>query len=102
MMASLPLTINALHKKEMKYHGNFGHTLGRIQHICLMIIVDICYTSCCLAIKTVEPNLPGFQGLKQCIQYLNSHPQKPIFYPYNYYDGSNVIRLTWISNQVKE
>ena len=29
------------------------------------------------------------------------HPYKPIFYPYNYYYGSNVIRLTWSGNQVE-
>ena len=28
-----------------------------------------------------------------------SHPHKPIFYPSNFYDGSNTTRLTWIGNQ---
>ena len=31
-----------------------------------------------------------------------SHPHKPIFYPSNYYDGSNVISLTWSRNQVED
>ena len=31
-----------------------------------------------------------------------SHPHTPIFYPFNYYDGSNVIRLTWSGNQMEE
>ena len=31
-----------------------------------------------------------------------SHPHKPIFYPSNFYDRSNAIRLTWILNQVKD
>ena len=31
-----------------------------------------------------------------------SHPHKPIFYPSNYYCVSNVIRLTWIGNQVED
>ena len=44
-MAALPLTENALHKSEMEYNGKFGHTIGRIQHISLMIIIDICYTA---------------------------------------------------------
>ena len=46
--------------------------------------------------------LPSFQGIKICIQYIASHPHKPIFYPSDYYDGSNVIRLTWIGNQVED
>ena len=47
-------------------------------------------------------NIPGLQGLKCCIKYLASHPHKPIVYPSNYYDGSNVIKLTWSENQVED
>ena len=85
LMASLPLTGNALHNSEMEYHGNFLHTLGRIQHISLMSIIGMCYSTYCLATQTVAPNLPGFQGIKRCVQYLASHPHKTIFNPYNYY-----------------
>ena len=46
-------------------------------------------------------NLPGFQGIKCCVQYLASTPHKNIFYPSNYYDGSNATRLTWSVNQVE-
>ena len=86
----------------MKYHGKFAHILGWIQHIDLMIRIGICYTACCMETHTVAPNITGFQGLKHCIQYMDSHPHKPIFYPYNYYYGSNVIRLTWSWNQVED
>ena len=51
--------------------------------------------------QTVAPTLPGLQGIKRCVQYLASHPHKPIFYPSNYYYGSNVIRLTCSENQVE-
>ena len=100
-MAALPLTRNALHKSEMEYHGNFGHTIERIQHICLISRISICYTTCNISTQTVAPTLPGFQGIHCCVQYLDSHPHKPIFYPYNYYDGSNVIRITWSGNKVE-
>ena len=40
-MAALPLIGNAFCKEEMEYNGTFGHTLGRIQNIALMIIIDI-------------------------------------------------------------
>ena len=100
-MADLPLTGYALQKAEMEYHGKFGHTLGRIQHIALMSRIYLCYAACHLATQTVAPTLPGFQGIKRCIQYLASHLHKPIFYPSNSYDGSNVIRLTWSGNQVE-
>ena len=50
----------------------------------------------------MAPNLPGFQSIKCCVQYLASHPHKPIFYSSNSYDGSNVIRLTWSGNQVED
>ena len=33
LLAALPLTEHAIQKAEMEYHGKFGHTLGRIQHI---------------------------------------------------------------------
>ena len=29
-MTAPPLTGNVLRKAEMEYHGNFGHTIGRI------------------------------------------------------------------------
>ena len=99
-MAALPLTWYALHKAEMDHHGKFGHTLGRIQHISLMSRIDICYSTCHIATQTVAPGIPGFQGIKWCVQYLASHPHKPIFYLSNYYYGSNIIRLTWSGNQV--
>ena len=51
--------------------------------------------------QTVAPTIPGFQGIKCCIKYLSSHPQKPIFYPSNSYGGSNIIRLTWSVNQLE-
>ena len=86
----------------MEYHGKFGHKLGSIQHIALMSRIDLWYATCCLYTQTVAPTLPGFQGIKQCVQYLASHPHKPIFYPYNSYDGSNFIRLTWSGNQVDD
>ena len=85
----------------MQYHGKFGHTLERIQHIALISIIDLCYATCRLATQTVAPTLHGLQGIKQCVQYLASHPHKPIFYPSRSYDGSNVIRLTWSGIKLK-
>ena len=60
--------------------------------------IDICYTACSLETQTMAPNIPGFRGIKQYIQNLAIHPHKPIFYPYNYHGGSNVIILTWSGN----
>ena len=86
----------------MEYHVKFVHTIGRIPHIALMSRVDICYPTCCLSTKTVAPTLPYLQGIKTCAQYLASHPHKPIFYPSTSYDGSNVIRITWSGNKLKD
>ena len=86
----------------MKYRWKFGHTLGRIQKITLMIIIGISYTICCIATETVSSTLPGFQSIKCCVQYLVSHPHKLIVSPYNSYYGSNLIRLTWSGNQVED
>ena len=93
-MAALKLIGNPFHKADKEYHEKFGHTLGRIQHIALMIKINIFYATFHIATQTVASTLPGFQGIKQCVQYLASHPHKPIFYPFNFYDGSNFIRLT--------
>ena len=71
----------------MEYHGKFGHTLGIIQHIALMSIIDLYYETCSLSTQTVAPTLLVFQGIKICVQYLAIHPHRPIFYPYNSYDG---------------
>ena len=100
-MAALPLTRNALHKAEMEYHGKFGHTLGRIQHISLVSRIDLCYVTCILDNHTVAPTLPGLQGIKKCVQYLASHTHKSICYHSNSYDRSNFISLTWSGNQVE-
>ena len=87
LLAALPLTGHALQKSEMEYHGKFGHTLGRIQHIAIIRIIDLFYATCRLETQTVAPALPGFQGIKRCVQYLAIHPHKPLFYPSNSYDG---------------
>ena len=47
----------------------------------------------------MAPTLPGFQGINICVKYLASHPNKPIFYIYNYYDGSDVISFIWSGNK---
>ena len=73
-----------------------------IQHIAPMIRIDLCYTNVRLATQTVAVTLPGSQGIKICVQCLASYPHKPIFYPSNYYDGSNVVRLIWSGNQVED
>ena len=57
----------------MEYHGNFAHTIERIQQISLTSIIEIFYTTCNISTQTVAPNLPGFQGIKRCVQYLDSH-----------------------------
>ena len=86
----------------MKYLLQFGHRLGRIQHIARMSRIELCYATCHPTTQTVAPTLPCFQGIKRYVQYMLSHSHKPIFYPsYSYY-GSNVIRLTWIGNQVDD
>ena len=85
----------------MEYNGKFRHTLGRIQKIDIISKIVICYATCILDTQTVAPNLPSFQGIKRCVQYLASHPHKPIFHTSNSYDVSNVIRITWSGNQVE-
>ena len=102
LISALPLTGNSLHKAETEYHRKFGHIFERIQHIALMNIIDICYATCHLSTQTLEPTLPGFQSIKLFVKYLDSHPHKHIFYTSNYYDGSNVIRLTWSGEQVED
>ena len=100
-MAALPFTVNSLHKSEIEHHGKFGHTLWRIKDIAPMSRIDIYYATCCISIQTLSTTLPGFYGINLCVIYIYSHPHKTIFYPSNYYDGSNFIRLIWSGNQVE-
>ena len=67
----------------MEYHGKFGHTLRRIEHIALMNRIDVFYATCHLETQTMAHAITGFQGIKRCVQYLASHPHKPIFYTFN-------------------
>ena len=60
------------------------------------------YTACRMGNESVAPTIPGFQGIKRCIQYLASHPHKSIFYTLDDYDDSNVIILTWIRNKLAD
>ena len=46
LLAAIILTEHALNNQAKEYHGNFGHTYGRIQHIALMIRVYRCYATC--------------------------------------------------------
>ena len=62
-MDALLLTLNALSKAEMEYHGKFGLTLKQIQKNALMSRIEICYTSCHLSTQTVAPTIPGFQSI---------------------------------------
>ena len=50
----------------------------------------------------MAPNLPGFQVINICVQYLAIHPNKLIFYTSNSYNGSNFIRITWSGNQFED
>ena len=100
-MSVLTLTVNALHKSELDYYSKFWHTIGRIQHIYFMSIIEICYTACFLETQTVSPTLPGFQIINSCSKYLANHTHKPIFNPSHYYNGSNFIIITCSGNQVE-
>ena len=71
----------------MEYHGKFGHTIVRIQHIALMSRIYFLYATFYLATQTVSPTLTGFRGIKRCVKYLASNTHRPIFYPSDYYDG---------------
>ena len=64
--------------------------------------IEICYTTCFLGTQNMAPTIPGFQCLKRFIQCLANHPHKTILYPYNSYDGSNSIILTWSGNKVED
>ena len=85
----------------MECHGKSGHTLGQIQHISIMRIIYIFYKDFRLETQTVAPNRNGLQGINFCIKYTASQTHKPIFYPSNSYDVSNVTRLTWGGTQVE-
>ena len=102
LMDELLWTRNALRKSEMEYHGKFGHTIGKIQHIALMSKIEICYTDWRLETQTMTPTLPGIQAINQCIKFLASDSHKRIFYPFNYHDDSNFTRLTWRGNKVED
>ena len=71
------------HKEDMEYHGKFGHTLRKIQHITIVSRIEICYATFHLATQTVAPTLPGFHGIKRRVAYIASYQHKPIVYPYN-------------------
>ena len=66
-----------------------------------MIRIDICYIACRMGTQTLAPNIPGFQVLKRCIQYMDSHPHKHIFNPSGSNYELNTIRLTSSGNQVE-
>ena len=65
----------------MEYHGQFGHTLGRIKHISILSRIGRCYATCSISTQTVAPTLPGFQGIKQCAQYLARHTHSKLMVP---------------------
>ena len=66
---------------------NEWSTTGKFRKFDTPFWTYLFYATCRLETQTVAPTLSGFQGIKRCVQYLASHPHKPIFYPYNYYDG---------------
>ena len=69
----------------MEYPGKSLHTLGEIQYIDLISIMDLFYAICHMDTQTLALTLTGFQGIKRCVHYLASHPHKPIFDLSNYY-----------------
>ena len=50
----------------------------------------------------MEPTIPGFQCLKRCIQYMSSHPNKPILFPSNSYDISKNFIITLTFTRVED
>ena len=44
-MSAVILKGNELHDSEIKYHVKFGHAIGWIQKISIMIRIEIFYTS---------------------------------------------------------
>ena len=102
LMPAVPLSGNYRCKVEMECYVKFGPTLGWIQKIVNMSRIDSFYTAIRLVTRTVSLTLTDLKGLKRCVQYMASHPHKYVFYPFNYYDVSNIIWLTWIGTQVED
>ena len=101
-MDALTLTGNDPGKEEMEYHAKFGHTILWIKNMDITRRIVICCIYCGLGTQNMAPNLPGFQGIKRCIKYIDSHYHKPIFNPSNYYDVSNLIRIKRSEYQVED
>ena len=55
LVAAVPLTETALNHSESKYIRKFLHTLVRLQHIAIMTIIYICFTSCSIITQTDVP-----------------------------------------------
>ena len=91
LMPAVPLSGNYRCKVEMECYVKFGPTLGWIQKIVIMSRIDSFYTASRLVTRTVSLTLTDLKGLKLCVQYMASHPNKYVFYPFNYYDVSNII-----------
>ena len=73
LMAVIPLMGEAPCKAENDFHGNFGHTIGLIQHINVMISTDICYMTCRLGTNSVAHILPVCKVEKRCIYFISNH-----------------------------
>ena len=57
--------------------------------------IKIRYATCCIVTQTVTPNLPSFQGIKRCVQYLDCHPQHPLGFSVNHTDHIMELVNEW-------
>ena len=54
IMYGIPLMVNSLQKYELDYNRTFGHNIGQIQNIGIMIRIYICHMVCWLVTNTVD------------------------------------------------
>ena len=76
-----PLHAETLRTYEMRYHGPFNHTIGKLLHIQQWTRQDINFAVTRLASFIKKPTKHAFHALEHLMWYLHTHSHEPIFYP---------------------
>ena len=97
-----PLDKETLQSYEMKYHGPFNHTVGKLLHIQQWTRQDINFAVTRLAAFTRNPTKIAFHALEHLMRYLHTHSHEPIFYPKSAIGPSQLIKYKFSPTQSQQ
>ena len=91
LASSLPASPSDLKLLEKQYGGSYRSIYGSLLYFVNITRIDIMFAMCHLGKFTGAPTAAAFAGLRRICRYIATKPHRPLYYPANPSERTNII-----------